>query len=366
MRPRTNLQDAVSDDLAEEILGVVASDPAPTPAVGGEENDLRALVLMDCATSVAGNRYALTSRADEEDNNNKRDIAHDHQHARDTNDTIEEGDLPRTRVQEGRRRSTPANKRFISWMCPHVLFPIGDFTEHYNPLSEGFSIFIIAHFSVEMETLGLWIVLLLLCLWVDRVTPAATSGGRSSRVNKASNGNQGRAKFRPLLPKVSPHPDTAYLLSFQYTGSPEAKKMESTVRRLERELNVKVRRVNVDELKDAQAVLDSIGHFEGGLFPFFYNRRSGQAVTGPTTFTNLLKWATGDPTHEFLLSPDDSEEAYVEERGVTGYGGLAHDALLETSKAVESERDKISTGGKEKVSSGWRRFLPSIFKKDPR
>jgi hypothetical protein len=118
------------------------------------------------------------------------------------------------------------------------------------------------------------------------------------------------ASAKPLLPKLLPHKDNKYLLSFQYHGCADATRMEPSLKRLESELAVSVRRVYVDNLRDAQAVLDSIGHFEGGgTFPFYYNRRTGQAVNGATTFKNLKKWAIGDPTHEFILPVDAADDA---------------------------------------------------------
>jgi hypothetical protein len=37
-------------------------------------------------------------------------------------------------------------------------------------------------------------------------------------------------------------------------------------------------------------LLESIGFDEGGQLPFYYNRRTGQAVCGATTYANLRKW----------------------------------------------------------------------------
>ena len=119
-------------------------------------------------------------------------------------------------------------------------------------------------------------------------------------------GNRGRRK---LLPKVVPHPDswfvltfinipttltslltplkpltqtspfnTSYLMEFHSdtTGSDASSQMEPVLQRLEDDLDTTVRRINVFRRREFMTLLESIGFNECGNMPFYYNRRTGQ------------------------------------------------------------------------------------------
>ena len=44
--------------------------------------------------------------------------------------------------------------------------------------------------------------------------------------------------------------------------------------------------------------------FSPSGLPFYYNRRTGQAICGATTYNNLKKWGTGSVKHMFQDAPD--------------------------------------------------------------
>lgn len=84
--------------------------------------------------------------------------------------------------------------------------------------------------------------------------------------------------------------------------------MEPLVKQLEQELGTKVRRVNIGKRQDFAALFDLVGGNEGGNLPFFYNRRTAQAICGPTTYSNLLRLGTSDRRHLFFDAPIDGKE----------------------------------------------------------
>jgi hypothetical protein len=130
--------------------------------------------------------------------------------------------------------------------------------------------------------------------------------GWKGRAATSDDGNEGRP--RKLLPKVPPHPDTCYLLTFVSDNNDMCNQMEPVVERLEEDLDTTVRRINIYRRREFMTLLDSIGFNEGGQLPFYYNRRTGQAVCGPTSYLNLKRWGTGDLRHLFQDPPENQYE----------------------------------------------------------
>lgn len=110
---------------------------------------------------------------------------------------------------------------------------------------------------------------------------------------------------RELLPKLPPHEDTCYLLEFVSDTSEHCKQMEPIVSQLEKDLNTKFRRVNLSKRGEFANLYDCVGGNECGTVPFFYNRRTAQAVCGRTSYQNLECLAMGRPGHVFV---EDEEE----------------------------------------------------------
>ena len=121
---------------------------------------------------------------------------------------------------------------------------------------------------------------------------AAAKGDKSKggkTVAGSISGGGGRKYKGPLLPRLPPHEDTSYLLSFHSDGNDLCSQMEPVVRRLEEDLSTKVRRINIFARKEFVTLLESVGHDECGQVPFYYNRRTGQAVCGATSYLNLKR-----------------------------------------------------------------------------
>ena len=81
-------------------------------------------------------------------------------------------------------------------------------------------------------------------------------------------------------------------------------------------------------------VLEQIGHDECGQLPFYYNRRTGQAVCGATSYMNLKRWAIGDLKAVFMDPPESlnraDEENFRNKRDIGTKG-----SLMESFKTLE-------------------------------
>lgn len=126
---------------------------------------------------------------------------------------------------------------------------------------------------------------------------------------------------RQLKPQPPPHPDQSFIIEFVGDGVEGCKQMEPLVKQLEQELGTKVRRVNIGRRQDFAALFDLVGGNEGGNLPFFYNRRTAQAICGPTTYSNLLKLGTSDRRHMFFDAPIDGKEMNENVKRNSGFMG---------------------------------------------
>lgn len=119
---------------------------------------------------------------------------------------------------------------------------------------------------------------------------AATKGDKRSDSKDGKKAlSSGRKYKNPLLPRLPPHEDTSYLVSFYTEGNDFCSQMEPVVRRLEEDLSTRVRRINIFARKEFMTLLESVGHDECGQVPFYYNRRTGQAICGATSYLNLKR-----------------------------------------------------------------------------
>lgn len=126
---------------------------------------------------------------------------------------------------------------------------------------------------------------------------------------------------RQLKPQPPPHPDQSFIIEFVGDGVEGCKQMEPLVKQLEQELGTKVRRVNIGRRQDFATLFDLVGGNEGGNLPFFYNRRTAQAICGPTTYSNLLKLGTSDRRHMFFDAPIDGKEMNENVKRNSGFMG---------------------------------------------
>lgn len=149
-----------------------------------------------------------------------------------------------------------------------------------------------------VSTPRLLILLLISCvLLCDSVKNKATSTTTPTRGQKIdlrkkkptprSSPSRSKNIDSLLFPKLLPHPDTCYLLEFHHDGCDHAEQMEPVLKRLEDDLDTSVRRINISRRKEFFTLLSAVGHDECGSFPFYYNRRTGQAICGATSYSNL-------------------------------------------------------------------------------
>ena len=110
-----------------------------------------------------------------------------------------------------------------------------------------------------------------------------------SNIFSKKTSNDDKGKKQSFLPKLIPHEDNCYLMEFHHDDCDHANQMEPVLKRLEDDLDTKVRRINVSRIKEFFQLLNACGHDECGQFPFYYNRRTGQAVCGATSYKNL-RW----------------------------------------------------------------------------
>lgn len=133
---------------------------------------------------------------------------------------------------------------------------------------------------------------------------------------------------RSMLPQLIPHSDPCYLIEF--VGDDEvSSQMEPLVKRLEDDLSTNVRRLNIKNT-EYQQMYETVG---GSDLPFFYNRRTAQAISGPTMYDNLKNWGMGR-SHKYKLTPE--------------------------SIAIENMNKKMRFS---MTTVGWNKFLDKIKKK---
>jgi hypothetical protein len=173
------------------------------------------------------------------------------------------------------------------------------------------------------------------------------------RTNKGSGTT--KSKF---LSKVLPHEDDCYLLEFHSDNCDNCDQMEPVLKRLEDDLDTKIRRINIFRRREFMGLLEAIGFDECGGLPFYYNRRTGQAVCGATSYPNLRRWGTGDLGHLFQDPPEnmhEKPESDTSGRRDVGFKGVFTEKLksLERRGKAKAEREtsKKAAGRVSKTSA---------------
>lgn len=126
-----------------------------------------------------------------------------------------------------------------------------------------------------------------------------------SRSSKKKKGNR-------FLAKLLPHEDSSYLIEFHSDNCDHCDQMEPVLKRLEDDLGTKIRRINIFRRREFYGLMESMGHNECGGLPFYYNRRTGQAICGATSYTNLKRLGTGDLKTLFQDPPENMFEQEVD------------------------------------------------------
>ena len=84
-----------------------------------------------------------------------------------------------------------------------------------------------------------------------------------------------------------------YLLDFYGIECSHCKDMDPLIVRLEKELGVKVKKVEVWHNAKNAALLKQKDKIGCGGVPFFYNENSGKALCGAVSYDKLKAWAQG-------------------------------------------------------------------------
>ncbi len=108
---------------------------------------------------------------------------------------------------------------------------------------------------------------------------------------------------RILLPKLLPHPDKDFILEFYLEKNPSCEYMRPIVKRAEKKFNIKVKRIPLMAKSEYLQLYDLVGGNEYGNAPFYYNRRTAQAIGGATSYNNLCSLINGDK-HVFIAPPE--------------------------------------------------------------
>lgn len=152
---------------------------------------------------------------------------------------------------------------------------------------------------------------------------------------------------RFILPQLQPHEDDSYLIEFHSDNCDHCEQMEPVLQRLERDLNTKVRRINIFRRREFYGLLEVMGHDECGGLPFYYNRRTGQAVCGATSYANLKRWGVGAVNHLFQDAPEIREpESEIKSRKDVGAKQMLMEKMQQMTTKTSKSKRSAQKGGK--------------------
>ncbi len=86
----------------------------------------------------------------------------------------------------------------------------------------------------------------------------------------------------------------AELIDFYGTECPHCIRMMPKIERLEKELNVKVKRMEVWHNEENAKVLEKYDDGSCGGVPYFYNTKTKKSLCGEVSYEELKAWATGE------------------------------------------------------------------------
>ncbi len=170
-------------------------------------------------------------------------------------------------------------------------------------------------------------------------TTKKESAERAASGGKAAMKDPEAARF---LVKLLPAKDDCYLIEFHTDDNDHAAQMEPVLKRLEEDLQTKVRRVNISRRREFYSLMEAMGHDECGQLPFYYNRKTAQAVCGATSYLNLKRWGTGDLKHLFQDPPENMFEQEVDNsrKRKVGFSGFFQEKLVGADMAGEEKAEK--------------------------
>lgn len=85
-----------------------------------------------------------------------------------------------------------------------------------------------------------------------------------------------------------------YLLDFYGTECVHCHEMDPLVEQLEKELNVKVKKVEVWHNAENNAYLKKLDNGRCGGVPFYYNKKTDGFICGSVPYEKLKAWALGE------------------------------------------------------------------------
>ena len=85
-----------------------------------------------------------------------------------------------------------------------------------------------------------------------------------------------------------------YLLEFYGEECVHCKNMDPLLERLEEELGVKVKKLEVWHNEANRRLMEKYDQGRCGGTPFFYNTKTGGWICGATSYEKLKKWALGE------------------------------------------------------------------------
>ena len=85
----------------------------------------------------------------------------------------------------------------------------------------------------------------------------------------------------------------SHLLMFTGTECIHCHEMDPLVDKLEKELKIKVERLEVWHNAKNAKLLEEIDQGECGGIPFFFNKKTGKKICGAATYEELKAWAQG-------------------------------------------------------------------------
>lgn len=173
-------------------------------------------------------------------------------------------------------------------------------------------------------------------------TNSKTINRKTSKTDNKINNIQRKNK---LLPQLLPHADNRYILEFISDDNEQCDAMKPVVDRLEKDFNIKVRRLNISRRPDLLPLFEAVGGNEGGNLPFYYNRRTAQAICGATPYSNLKRLVMGATNHLFIdapqvLSEKKSDYDPTKRRGV-GVMDYAIGKFFAGQKKSAEKREKV-------------------------
>jgi hypothetical protein len=149
----------------------------------------------------------------------------------------------------------------------------------------------------------------------------SNSGKTSSVQTTESSGEKiSTSKSRFLLPQLRPHLDTSYLLEFVTPDVPGVERMKPTIKKLEESFDTKVRVIDVTKKAEFYRIFELVGGNEVGAIPFYYNRRTSDAVAGVSPYWNLKHLAKGSTRCQVSVQEIDDNTQNVSDMTQREFG----------------------------------------------